>query len=336
MMAESGKIGPYLVVEELDKGSYGEMLLVQNEAGRKLALKRLKLDQVMDEKAPELFEREVRVLKSLDNPAVARFIDCGIDETGLPYLVQELIPGESLEAAVAGGTRFDAEGAKRLTKRLLEALQYLHRLHPPVIHRDIKPANIVISPDGPVIVDFGAVCGQALLDGETSGTVVGTFGYMAPEMLKGQASPASDLYSLGATLLYAFSAREPESFPQERLKIQFRKHLKLAKPLANLLDALLEPAVEDRPASAEEALAILAGRSRDGAKSTAMVEAKETTPAERRFRTLKIAAATTGAVTLVMFLVMGQAAFIGMLKSVAIGVSILFILFLLFITFVGF
>ena len=335
-MAESGKIGPYLVLEEMDAGSYGEMLLVQNESGRKLALKRLKLDQVMDEKALELFEREVRVLKSLDNPAVPDFIDCGVDETGLPYLVQELIPGESLENAVAGGTRFDADGAKNLARLLLEALRYLHGLHPPVIHRDIKPANIVISPDGPVIVDFGAVCGQAVLQGETSGTVVGTFGYMAPEMLKGQASPASDLYSLGATLLYAFSGREPESFPQERLKIQFRKHLKIAKPLANLLDALLEPAVEDRPCSAEEALAILAGRSREGARSTAMVEAKETPPAGRRFRKLKIATATTGAITLVLFLVMGKVVFLGMLKSVAIGVSILFILFLLFITFVGF
>ena len=335
-MAQSEKIGPYLVLDRIDAGSYGDMLLVEDETGRKLALKRLKLDQVMDEKALELFEREVRVLKSLDNPAVPRFIDSGVDEKGLPYLVQEAIAGGSLEAEVAGGTRFDANGARRLTIRLLEALRYLHGLHPPVIHRDLKPANIILSPDGPVIVDFGAVCGQALIQGETSGTVVGTFGYMAPEMLKGQASPASDLYSLGATLLYTFSGREPESFPQERLKIQFRQHLKLAKPLANLLDALLEPAVEDRPQSADEALDILRGRTRESARASALVRVGDATPAKRRFAKLKIAGAATGVVGLTLFLIMGPVAFVGMLKSITIGASILVILFLLFVTFVGF
>ncbi len=332
LMAESQQIGLYKVLEPISAGSYGEMFLVEDDEGRKRALKRLKLEQVMDDKALEHFEREVKVLRSLDHEAVPRFIDSGLDDGGLPFLVQQYIRGDTLEEASRSGHRFDSRAARDLTRKLLLALDYLHGLHPPVIHRDIKPANIILAETGPVIVDFGAVCGQAVLSGEGSGTVVGTFGYMAPEQLQGQAAPTSDLYSLGATLLFCFTGREPESFPQERLKIQFRDQVKLPKALTNLLDVLLEPAAEDRPQSAQEALSILAGKK----SSTALVKQKASLPAKkRRFKRLQVVAGATAVATTAAYLIMGHAAFVSMVTTVGIGIGIVLILFLIFISFVG-
>ena len=331
-MDQPAKIGDYRVLEPIDTGSYGETFLVETPTGRKVVLKRLKLEQVMDDKATELFDREAAVLASMDHTSVPQFIDSGVGEDGLPYLVQEYIPGDTLEKAVASGHRFDSQAALAMTRRLLHALHYLHNLAPPVLHRDLKPANIILSPDGPVIVDFGAVAGRALLAGEPSGTVVGTFGYMAPELLKGQASPASDLYSLGATLLFAFTGREPDSFPQERLEIQFRKHVKLADRLINLLEGLLKPAVEDRPQSAQDALDLLDSKGRSGALVKRVKK-----PMSRRKRTvLKVAGGAALIGTVVAYLVMGHVAFLALAKSVAIGVMVLLIFFLLLITFVGF
>jgi eukaryotic-like serine/threonine-protein kinase len=258
--ATATTIGDYRIQKELARGAFGELLLAEGPSGERVVIKRLRVERITDDKALALFEREAGVLRSLRHRAVPRFVDCGVDASGMPYLVQQHIEGPTLEAALREGRRLDDPAAERLARDLLDVLDYLHHLHPPVIHRDIKPANIVLEDGRPVLVDFGAACGHALLPEETSDTVVGTFGYMAPEMLKGQVSPASDLYAVGATLLYAYSGREPETFPTERLRLRFREALDLPPRLTELLEALLEPAVEDRPRSAADALALLERR----------------------------------------------------------------------------
>jgi serine/threonine protein kinase len=93
----------------------------------------------------------------------------------------------------------------------------LHARVPPVLHRDIKPANVILRPDGaPVLVDFGAVRTVFRAAAEGGSTVVGTFGYMPFEQYMGQASPASDLYALGATLLHVITGRGPAEFATPR------------------------------------------------------------------------------------------------------------------------
>jgi serine/threonine protein kinase len=108
-------------------------------------------------------------------------------------------------------------------------------------------------------VDFGAVQDtyQNTLTGGS--TVVGTYGYIAPEQFSGQATLATDLYSLGATLLFLLSRRDPADLPQRKLKIDFRPYIQVSPAFADWLDRMLDPIAEDRFQSAKEALAVLQG-----------------------------------------------------------------------------
>ncbi|CAI7845797.1 unnamed protein product, partial [Closterium sp. NIES-53] len=204
----------------------------------------------------DLFEREARVLRSLNHPGIPQYIDYFEEDTSTDrafYLVQRLAHGQSLAALVAGGWRGTEEEVVRIGIEVLEVLSYLESLRPPVVHRDIKPDNIILDQSrGTVqVVDFGAVqeaSASARSDAPIGSTVVGTYGYMAPEQFQNRASSQSDLYSLGATLLFLLSGRPPSAFPQSRLKIDFQSSLgaSISPRLATVLDYLLMPAAEDR------------------------------------------------------------------------------------------
>ncbi|WP_366944788.1 protein kinase [Chamaesiphon sp. GL140_3_metabinner_50] len=141
---------------------------------------------------------------------------------------------------------------------MLIILQYLHHQSPPLIHRDLKPHNIIRDDNGRVfLVDFGAVqnvYNNTLLKGST---VAGTYGYMAPEQFRGAAVPASDLYGLGAIILYLLTHRSPADLPQERLKLNFRSHVNISHHFADWLETMLEPATSARFSSARIALSNL-------------------------------------------------------------------------------
>ncbi|MHC5829679.1 MAG: serine/threonine protein kinase, partial [Nostoc sp.] len=118
------------------------------------------------------------------------------------------------------GRTFTEAEVKQIAKAVLEILVYLHGLYPPVIHRDIKPSNILLgdrsgnSVGQLYLVDFGSV--QTVLATETgTRTVVGTYGYMPPEQFGGRTVAASDLYSLGATLIYLVTGTYPADLPQK-------------------------------------------------------------------------------------------------------------------------
>jgi len=138
---------------------------------------------------------------------------------------------------------------------------YLHHLDPPVLHRDIHPQNILISPDKQVyLVDFGAVREAVRTTMLAGTTVVGTFGYIPFEQFSGYASPASDFYAAGATLLYLLTHRDPADFPVENLRIAFHSVIKASPRLIRLLEGLLEYDVERRVASAQQVREILFGK----------------------------------------------------------------------------
>jgi hypothetical protein len=146
---------------------------------------------------------------------------------------------------------------------LLELLDYLHRRLPPVVHRDIKPANIMFRTDGdwdPVLVDFDSIAAPA--DGRSGMTIVGTPGYAAPEQFVGDSSPSSDLYGLGATMLFVLTHVDADALP--RLEGRFAVEDRLAtvdSTLAAVLRKLVEPEKSKRYARASEVLADLEGKS---------------------------------------------------------------------------
>ena len=211
----------------------------------------------------ELFEREARVLAHLDHPGIPRFIDhfteSTDDDTRL-YTVQEYVQGETLEALIGNGRHFTEDEAVDLCRRVTEILGYLHGHSPPLIHRDIKPSNVILEADGTVhLVDFGSVrniVGEGELDGRT---IVGTYGYMPIEQYEARALPQSDLYALGMTLVYVLSHKEPTKISRRGMKLEFRSHVNVSEGFARILDRMIEPAPEDRYASAGELLDTLSG-----------------------------------------------------------------------------
>ncbi|BAY38614.1 serine/threonine protein kinase [Nostoc sp. NIES-2111] len=213
----------------------------------------------------KLFEREAETLKSLSHPNIPRYLD--YFEVNSPTikgfaLVQSYIPAQTLEQYLQSGRIFTESDIKQIASAILEILIYLHGLYPPVIHRDIKPSNILLGERsgnslGQVyLVDFGSVQTALGTEGGTR-TVVGTYGYMPPEQFGGRTVTASDLYSLGATLIYLLTGTHPADLPQKDFRIQFEQSVNLSSGLTNWLKLLTEPSLERRLSSAQEALKTL-------------------------------------------------------------------------------
>jgi serine/threonine protein kinase len=225
---------------------------------RLVALKELSLQQMTDWKALELFEREAQVLAKLDHPAIPKYIDYFAIDTPKNrsfYIVQELAPGKTLAAWQKTGWRCKEAEVKNIAAQLLEILIYLQGLYPPVVHCDLKPSNILRTAEGKIsLVDFGAVQQTYHNTFMRGSTVVGTFGYMAPEQFRGQALPATDLYGLGATILSLLTNRSPAELAAEELKINFRSKIQVSDSFADWLEKMLEPDTADRFTSATAAL----------------------------------------------------------------------------------
>jgi serine/threonine protein kinase len=256
LLAGRWRLGP-----RLGAGGQGRTFLARDEsvrAGERIvAVKQLKLGGEAGWKRFDLFEREVRVLRGLRHPGVPRFLDTFEDPPGVHHIVMEKAPGATLKA-IATKARFSDDELADVMRRLLAILDYLHGRDPPVIHRDVKPANVVRDADGSLmLVDFGGVL-DALRD-EGGSTVVGTFGYMAPEQLHGAATPRTDLYGLGATIVALAGRVEPERVARRGLRMDLAAHLPdMAPELRRLLERMTDPDPDGRPASAKEALALLA------------------------------------------------------------------------------
>ena len=204
----------------------------------------------------ELFEREVRTLKSLRHPGIPRFLDSFESEPGVFNLVMERAPGATLWA-YRKKVRFDDDQLRDILVKALDILAYLHGLNPPVVHRDIKPSNLVRSATGQLsLIDFGGVRDALRADGGS--TVIGTFGYMAPEQLHGEATPATDLYGLGATVIALAGDVEPEKVPRVGLRMDLAAHLPRMEPrLRDALAAMVAPDPDQRPKRAADVLTLL-------------------------------------------------------------------------------
>jgi ankyrin repeat protein len=255
----------YRITGTLGQGGVGITYAAEDlKSGQQVALKALSLRQMGEWKVLELFEREARILAQLNHPAIPRYLDyfqVDSSEDRAFYIAQELVEGKSLADLVKDGWRTNESGVRQIATQVLEILVYLHSLKPPVVHRDIKPQNLILGKDGKIfLVDFGAVQDTYRSTFAKGSTIIGTYGYMAPEQFRGQAVPATDLYGLGATVLFLLTHRSPSDLPQERLKFSFRSRIQVSEGFADWLEKMLEPDVEDRFTSAKEALAALQGR----------------------------------------------------------------------------
>jgi serine/threonine protein kinase len=251
----------YEVLSVIGQGSAARTLLCSDlREDRRVVVKELHFAHLSDWKHLDLFEREAKMLGKLEHPSIPRVFDYfqGEGESATYYIVQEYIEAPSLLQRMESGPMFGQKEVHEIAVGLLDVLAYLHGRAPPVIHRDIKPSNVLLRANGtPALIDFGGVRAAWQPRGAAGATVVGTFGYMAPEQFAGQAGPTSDLYALGATLLHLVTGHPPSDFPFDAGRIEIPDDLPTDRPLADLIEALLRPAPRDRPSTAEAARDLL-------------------------------------------------------------------------------
>ena len=256
----------YKCDRRLGKQAGRQTLLARDlETQQQVVVKLLSFSSDFNWEDLKLFEREVETLKSLSHPAIPQYLDSFEIDTPSRKgfaLVQSYIEAKSLQEYLSDGRSFSESEVKQLAASLLDILRYLHQRQPPVIHRDIKPSNILLknrsgnSVGEVYLVDFGAVQTLATQQGKTV-TVVGTYGYMPPEQFGGRAVPASDLYSLGATLIALITKQHPADLPQQDLQIEFEQFTQLSPAFTNWLKWMTHPSLERRPASVQIAKEVL-------------------------------------------------------------------------------
>jgi eukaryotic-like serine/threonine-protein kinase len=199
----------YRLVRMIGSGGMGTVWEAEDETlGRPVAVKVLSESLAAGEHAVRRFEREAQAAARLSGPYIAAVYDFGRSE-GRPYIVMELVPGETLADRLAREGPLPPLEASRIATRVAEALEEAHRAG--IVHRDVKPGNVMLTPAGDVkVMDFGIAAAAWAERVTTSGLVLGTPSYLAPEQAKSEkTTPASDVYALGAMLYEMVAGRPP-------------------------------------------------------------------------------------------------------------------------------
>ena len=278
----------YQVQQKLSHKAGRQTLLAKDLKSQELVIiKLLQFDSLFEWDDLKLFEREAKTLKNLNHPAIPKYLDyfevearrgnltkCNrlveIDNEQIRgfALVQTYIDAPSLQDTIQQGRKFTEAELIELAQKLLAILDYLHSSNPPVIHRDIKPSNILLSNRtgnsiGELyLVDFGSVQ-TAASKGEGTITIVGSYGYIPLEQFGGQTTTASDLYSLGMTLIYIITGVHPAELPQTDGRVKFNSS-QIGNGLQRWLVKMTEPYLDKRFDSAKSAQAALLAKDNSG------------------------------------------------------------------------
>ena len=256
-------IGSYQILRTLGRGGMGTTYLVWDKSQKNkgapllLVLKEMNADMMRIAKARELFEREARVLKSLDHPGIPKYYDFFV-LNDRKYLVMELIHGHNLEQFIYQRGALDRERAIRWMIQVCTILTYLHNLQPPLVHRDVKPANLILRnlDSRLMLLDFGAV--KEL--GTSLETRIGVEGYSAPEQYRGKPCPQSDIYGVGATIIFLLTGKTPmQYYHYKGAKYEFdvSEIPNLSPPLSQVIQKACRSDFRDRYQTAEELSAAL-------------------------------------------------------------------------------
>lgn len=252
------RAGGFLVSKLLAQSAYSRTYLSYAPDGSLAVLKEVSFALAPDVSVLDGFEREGQLLRQLRDPRVPRFLASFTEGKGAAlryYVAYAYIEGMSL-AAELSQRRYAETDTVDLARDVLNILDHLHTLSPPLVHRDVKPSNLLRQPNGSVaLVDFGTARDLTRTTGQA--TMVGTFGYMPREQLGGQVDVTSDLYALGMTLLHLLTRRPPWAMLDETGQLVFPRDLRTSVPFRRFLQRLTAPRRKDRYRSAREALRAL-------------------------------------------------------------------------------
>ncbi|RSM53141.1 serine/threonine protein kinase [Amycolatopsis sp. WAC 01376] len=209
---EPRQIGPYRIIAEIGEGGMGRVVLGLAPDGRLVAVKQLHAQFAHDPRFRERFRREVATSRLVSGAYTAAVMDADA-EAETPWLASVFVTGPSLKEAVDAAGPLPAESVRVLASGLAAALTEIHRAG--LIHRDLKPSNIILTSDGPRVIDFGiARVAEEAQELTGTGAIIGSPAFMSPEQAgSGQVTGASDVFSLGAILIMASTGRGPFTGP---------------------------------------------------------------------------------------------------------------------------
>ena len=204
------RIGPYVVLGRLGSGSMGQVYLGRSAAGRLVAVKTIRVELAEEAGFRTRFAQEVAAARKVSGVFTAAVVEAD-PEADLPWLATAYVPAPSLARLVLACGPLPVATVRWLAAGCAEALASIHGAG--LVHRDLKPSNVLVAPDGPRVIDFGVARAAERMGRTTARGAVGTPAYMAPEQARdtSAASVASDVYSLGATLLFAATGHSPYS-----------------------------------------------------------------------------------------------------------------------------
>ncbi|WP_158884273.1 serine/threonine-protein kinase [Amycolatopsis anabasis] len=207
---ENRQVGRYRVLAALGEGGMGRVLLAVSADGRLVALKQVHSQFANDDGFRTRFRREVEASRMVSGAYTAAVMDADPDAP-LPWLASVFVAGPSLHQAVAAAGPLPVPTVRYLAAGLASALTEIHRVG--LIHRDLKPSNVLLTEDGPRVIDFGiARATEGDIELTHAGSVIGSPGFMSPEQAESKTlTPASDVFSLGALLVMASTGRSPFS-----------------------------------------------------------------------------------------------------------------------------
>ncbi|MFI6422290.1 serine/threonine-protein kinase [Streptomyces sp. NPDC050842] len=245
-------VGSFRLHRRLGAGGMGVVYLGSDRRGQRVALKVIRPDLAEDQEFRSRFAREVSAARRIRGGCTARLVAADL-EAERPWFATQYVPGPSLHDRVAeeGGLR--AADVASIGAALSEGLVAVHEAG--VVHRDLKPSNILLSPKGPRIIDFGIAWATGASTLTHVGTAVGSPGFLAPEQVRGAAvTPATDVFSLGATLAYAAMADSPFGHGSSEVMLYRVVHEEpqlhgVPDALAPLIRACLAKDPEERPST---------------------------------------------------------------------------------------
>jgi Protein kinase domain len=202
------RIGPFVLVGLLGAGAMGRVYLGRSTAGRLVAVKTIKIELADEAGFRARFAHEVAAARQVSGVFTAAVVAAD-PEADMPWLATAYVPAPSLSQLVAECGPLPVPAARWLAAGCAEALESIHSAG--LVHRDLKPSNVLVSPDGPRVIDFGVARAAERIQLTVTRGAVGTPAYMAPEQARDtrQASVASDMFSLGATLAFAATGHAP-------------------------------------------------------------------------------------------------------------------------------
>ncbi|MGW6396406.1 serine/threonine-protein kinase [Streptomyces sp. NPDC055103] len=235
-------IGPYRLIARLGAGGMGRVYLARSEGGRTVAVKVVQTEFAQHAEFRSRFAREVTAAKRVGGAWTAAVLDADTDaET--PWVATQYIPGPDLHAVVAEQHGpLPEQSVRVLANRLALALQAIHETG--LVHRDLKPSNVLVTVDGPRVIDFGIARALDSISGDSlqtrTGMVIGSPGFMSPEQVRGlHVTAASDVFCLGSVLAYAATGRQPFGATGNGLHAQLFRVAEEEPDLDGLPEALL-------------------------------------------------------------------------------------------------